>query len=75
MEDDSIFDVEIDSVVFVGKQEGASAVGSSSVGIGVVVGKCAKLSSLIMSFQLLVAPSVSSMARVPACQAASIACS
>ena len=56
-----------DSVGFVGKQEGASEVGSSSVGIGVVVGKCAKLSSLMMSFQSLVAPSNSSMARVLAC--------
>ena len=64
-----------DSVEFVGKQEGTSAVGSSSVGIGVVVGKCAKLSSLMMSFQSLVAPSDSSMARVLACRAASIACS
>ena len=64
-----------DPIGLVGEQGVGMLPVSPSVGIGVVVGRCVKFSSLMISFQSLVAPSVSSIALVPACRAASTACS
>ena len=64
-----------DPVGVVGEQGAGIPPVTPSVGIGVVVGRCEKLSSLMILFQSSVAPSVSSIALVPACLAASTACS
>ena len=57
-EDDPLANVESDLVLGGGKLEGAKFA-SSSVGIGIVVGRCENLPSLMIPFQLFVVPSVS----------------